>query len=163
MIRSPDYSNLIPGTYITLNDQSQVCSRSQCLGKTAREELVVHPNTKPPARDPWLGYFKDCGADRPPLADERIVHRDSFRREIFPKLAVLKRSTEFFFPPPRVFYGVRVHHFIGPPVRFAIRLIVAVEIYSTNGYTTVDRRFPNGAFGRPAVIVKLARPSNIDR
>src|SRR4029077_12329696 len=83
--------------------------------KTAHKPLIVHPNSKPPARDPWFGYFKHGGADRPTLADERVVHRDSFRREIFSKLAVLKGSAELFFPPPHIFHRVRIHRFIGPP------------------------------------------------
>jgi hypothetical protein len=64
--------------------------------------LVVHPNSKPPARDTRLDYFEYGGADLSTLANERLAHRDSFRREIFAKLAVLKRSTDFFFPPPGV-------------------------------------------------------------
>jgi hypothetical protein len=107
-----------------------------------------------------LGYFEYGGADLPTLANERLVHRDSFRREIFAKLAVLKRSTDFFFPPPGVSIAYAYTTLSGPPVRFAIRLIVSVEIYSTNGYTTVDRRFPNGTFGAATVIIKLAHPSN---
>src|SRR5262249_9069872 len=62
-----------------------------------------------------FGYFKYAGADRPTLANERVVHRDSFRREIFPELAVLKRSAKLLFPPPQIFYGVRIHRFVWTP------------------------------------------------
>src|SRR6266568_3511621 len=163
MIRSADDSNLISGTYITLVDYSQVCAGSQRFGKTAHKPLIVHPNSKPPARNPRFGYFKHGGADPPTLANERVVHRDSFRREIFSKLAVLKRSAELFFPPPHVFYGVRIHRLIGPPVRFTIGLIVSFKIDASGRDTAGNRRFPNRAFGRSTVIIKLARPSNIDR
>src|SRR5262249_25410853 len=119
-------------------------------------------NSKPPARDPWFGYFKHGGADRPTLADDRVVHRDSFRGEIFPKLGVLKRSAELLFPPSQIFYGIGIHRFIGPPVRFTIGLIVSLKIYALGRNAAGNRRFPNRAFGRPTVIIKLAHPSNID-
>src|SRR5262249_30650232 len=133
------------------------------LGKTADKPLIVHPNSKPPARDPWFGNLKDTGTDFPTLSDDRIVHRDSFRREIFPKLAVLKRSTELLFPPPHVFYGIGIHRFIWPPVRFTIGLIVSFKIDASGCNTASNRQFPNRAFGRSTVIIKLARASNIDR
>jgi len=163
VIRSFDYPDLISSGDRALNDDSQVCSGPQRFGKSTHKPLIVHPNSKPPARDPWFGYFEDSGADLPTLANESVVHGDSFRREILPKLAELKRSAELLFPPPHVFYGVRIRRFIGPPVRFTIGLIVSFKIYSSGRDTTGNRRFPNRAFGRPTVIIKLARPSNVDR
>jgi len=160
--RSFDDPDLISSADRALNDDAQVCPGSQGFGKSAHKPLIVHPNSQPPARDPWFGYFKYGGADLPTLANERIVYRDSFRREIFPKLAVLKRSAELFFPPPHVFYGVRIHRLIGPPVRFTIGLIVSFKIDASGRDTAGNRRFPNRAFGRSTVIIKLARPSNID-
>jgi hypothetical protein len=47
-------------------------------------------------------------------------------------------------------------------VRFAIGLIVSLKIYTSGRDTAGNRRFPNRAFGRSTVIIKLARPSNID-
>src|SRR5439155_3439268 len=125
VIRSFDYPDLISSTDRALNDDSQVCPGPQRFGKSSRKHLIVHPNSKPPARDPRFGYFKYGGADRPTLADERVVHRYSFRRELFSKLAVLKRPAELLFPPPHIFHRVRIHRFIGPPVRFTIGLIVS--------------------------------------
>jgi hypothetical protein len=162
VIRSFDYPDLISSTDRALKNDSQVCPRPQRFGKTAHKPLIVHPNSKPPARDPWFGYFKHGGADRPTLADERVVHRDSFRREIFSKLAVLKGSAELFFPPPHIFHRVRIHRFIGPPVRFTIGLVVSFKIYPSGRDTTGNRRFPNGAFGRPTAIIKLAHAADID-
>jgi hypothetical protein len=101
--RSFNDPDLISSPDRPLNDDAQVCPGSQRFGKSAHKPLIVHPNSQPPARDPWFGYFKHGGADRPTLADERVVHRDSFRREIFPELAVLKRSAKLLFPPPHVF------------------------------------------------------------
>src|SRR5438552_16719216 len=162
VIRPFEDPDLISSADRALNDDAQVCPGSQRFGKTAHKPLIVHPNSKPPARDPWFGYFKHGGADPPTLANERVVHRDSFRREIFSKLAVLKRSTELLFPPPRVFYGVGIHRFIRPPVRFTIGLIVSLKIYPSGRNTAGNRRFPNRAFGGPTAIIKFARPSNID-
>jgi hypothetical protein len=163
VIRPFDDPDLISSGDRALDDDAQICSGSQRFGKSAHKSLIVHPNSKPPARDPWFGYFKYGGADRPALAYERVIHRDSFRREVFPKLAVLKRSAELLFPPPHVFYGVRIHRLIRPSVRFAIGLIVSFKIYPPGRDTAGDRGFPNRAFGRPTVKIKLALPSNIDR
>ena len=88
--RSFDDPDVISSADRALNDDAQVCPGSQRFGKSAHKPLIVHPNSQPPAWDAWFGYFKHGAADRPTLADERVVHRDSFRREIFPKLAVLK-------------------------------------------------------------------------
>src|SRR5262245_7085023 len=128
VIRSFDDPDLISSADRALKNDSQVCPRSQRFGKTAHKPLIVHPNSKPPARDPWFGYFKHGGADRPTLADDRVVHRDSFRGEIFPKLGVLKRSAELLFPPSPIFYGIGIHPLIGHPVPFTNVLNVALEV-----------------------------------
>ena len=77
-MRSVDNGDLITGGDIPLDDDSQVCPRSQRLGKPARKLRVVHPDAEPPARDPRFGYFEDKRSDRPTLTDERIVYRNSF-------------------------------------------------------------------------------------
>src|SRR5689334_6464373 len=163
MIRPFDDSDLISSAEDALSNDAQVCARSQRFGKTAHKPLIIHPNSKPPARNPWFRYFKHGGADRPTLADERVVHPDSFGREIFPKLAVLKGPTELLFPPTHVFYGVGIYRFIGPPMRFTIGLIVSFEIDASGGNAAGHRRFPNGALGRAAIVIKLPRAPNIHR
>src|SRR5258706_1511563 len=106
--RSFDDPDLISSADRALNDDAQVCPGSQRLGETAHKPLIVHSNSKPPARDPRLGYFKHGGADRPMFTNERHVHRDSFPGQIFPKLTVLQRSAGFFFPPTQMFPVVNV-------------------------------------------------------
>src|SRR4029434_986521 len=130
--RSFDDPDLISSAHRALNDDAQVCPGSLRFGKSSRTHLIVNRNSKPQARNPRFGYFKYGGADLPTLADERVVHRDSFRREIFPELAVLKGSAELLFPPPQVFYGVSIHRFIRPPVRFTIGLIVSFKFYASS-------------------------------
>src|SRR5258706_9863466 len=98
--RSFDDPDLISSADRALNNDAQVCPGSQRLGETAHKPLIVHSNSKPPARDPRLGYFKHGGAERPKLSDQRLLHRDSFRPQIFPQLTGLQRSGEFLFPPP---------------------------------------------------------------
>jgi len=128
MIGSLDYPDLISSAYITLDDYSQVRPGSQRLGEAARKHLIVHPNSKPPARYARLRHLKHSSPDLPPLSDERIVHLDPFGREVFAKLTVCKRSADLLFPPPYVFDGVGVDRFIGSPVCLAIRLVVSVKI-----------------------------------
>jgi hypothetical protein len=131
VIGSLDYPDLVSGAHITLDDYSQVSPGSQRLGKAARKRLIVHPNSKPPARYPRLRNLKNGGSDLPTLSDERIVHLDPLRREVFAKLTVCKRSADLLFPPPYVFHGVGVDRFIGSPVCPAIRLVVSGKVYAT--------------------------------
>ncbi|HJY88214.1 MAG TPA: hypothetical protein VKE24_15380, partial [Candidatus Acidoferrales bacterium] len=79
MIGSLDYPDLISGAHITLDDYSQVSPGPQRLGEAARKHFIVHPNSKPPARYPWLRNLKNSGPDLPTLSDQRIVHFDPFR------------------------------------------------------------------------------------
>jgi len=137
MIGSLDYPDLVSGPHIALDDYSEVRPRSRRLGESARKHLIVHPNSKPPARNSRLGNLKNYRPDLPTLADERIVHVNPFCREIFAKLTVGKRSADLLFPPARVFDGVGVERFIGSPVRLAIRLLISGEIY-TSGCNPTD-------------------------
>jgi hypothetical protein len=52
MRRLVSYADLISGTYVALNNDSQVCPRSQCFSNPAREQEILHFNSKPPARHP---------------------------------------------------------------------------------------------------------------
>jgi len=78
MIGSLDYPDLISRPHITLDNYSEVGSRSQRLGEAARKHLVVHPNSEPPARYSRLGSLKNNGSDLPTLSDEHIVHLNPF-------------------------------------------------------------------------------------
>src|SRR2546427_147396 len=162
MIRSVHHADLISSAQITFDYYSQVCPGSQRLGKAARKHLVAHPNSKPPARHPRFGYFKNGGTDFPALADERIVHLDPLRREVFPKSAVLERSADLLFPPSYVFHSVSVDRFIGAAVCLAIRLVVSFQIYASGRNTAGDRRFPDGTFGRAAIVFKRADLADVD-
>jgi hypothetical protein len=125
MIGSLDYPNLISGLHITLDDYSEVSPWAQRLGKVARKHLIVHPESKPPARNSWLANLENNGSDLPALSDQRIVHLNPFRREVLAELAVCKRSADLLFPPPCVFNRVGVDHFVRPPVCLAIGLVVS--------------------------------------
>jgi hypothetical protein len=128
MIGTLDDADFISGPHITLNDYSQVSAGPHRLGEAARKQLIIHPNSKPPAGDSRLGNLKNCGPDLPSLADERVVHLHSFRREVFAKLAIGKRPTDLLFPPLCVFDCVGVNRFVGSSVCFSIRLIVSGKI-----------------------------------
>src|SRR5439155_1142595 len=128
--RSLDDPDIISRTYVALDDDSEVRPWPQCLGEAARKHLVVHPHAKPPARNPRLGHLENRCSYLPTLSDERVVDLDPFRREIFAELTVSKRATDVSFPPARVLDRVRVHCFVGSPVRSAIGLLVAGEIHT---------------------------------
>ena len=147
---------------ITLDDYSEVRPGSQCLGEAAREHPVVHPHSKPPARYPRLGHLEHSAPDLPTLSDERLVHLDSFRREIFSELTVCERSADVLLPPPRVLDGMCVECFIGSPMGLAIGLVVTGKI-DTSGYdATGDGRFPDGTPGRATAVFELAHGTNVD-
>jgi hypothetical protein len=88
MIGSLDHADLIPGPDITFDGNSEVSPGSQRLGEAARKRPVIHPNSKPPARYSRLGDLKNKGSDLPALSDQRVVHVNPFRREVFAKLTV---------------------------------------------------------------------------
>jgi hypothetical protein len=103
------------------------------------KHFVIHPNSKPPARDSWLGNLKNCGADLPTLADERLVHLNPFGGEILAKLAISERSADLLLPPPCVFDGVRVNDFVGSAMCLAVRLVVAGKVHTSDCDPTDDR------------------------
>jgi hypothetical protein len=80
MTGSRDYPNLVASAHTPLDDDSLIGARSHRLGKAARKDRIVHPNSKPPAGDPWLGDLNDRGPDLPTLSDKRLVHVYAFRR-----------------------------------------------------------------------------------
>src|SRR5262249_17132621 len=83
MIGPLDHPDLIPGPHLALDDDSEVRPGPQRRGEAARKRLIVHPNSKPPARDSRLGNLKDNGSDLPTLSDERLVPLNPFGREVF--------------------------------------------------------------------------------
>src|SRR5262249_27102535 len=99
MIGSLDDSALVCGHHFALDDEPQVGPRPECLGETAREQFIVHPDSQPPARDSRLGNFENRGADLPTLADERLIRVNPECREVFAKLTGCKRSADLLLPP----------------------------------------------------------------
>src|SRR6266568_690472 len=106
-----DYPNFISGSQVTLDDDSKVRTGSQRLREAAREQAIVHSNSEPPARDSRLGDLENSAPDLPTLSDHGVVYVDPFRREVLAELTARDRSADLFFPPPRVFDGVRVDRF----------------------------------------------------
>jgi len=139
MIGSLDDPDLISGPHITFDDDSQISPGSRRLGEAARKQLIIHPNSQPPARDSRLGNLENRRPDLPTLSNERLVRLDPFCREILAKFTVSKRSAHLLFPPPCVFDGVCVDHLVGSPMRFSIRLGVSIEIDASSGDPTADR------------------------
>src|SRR5262249_61235801 len=101
--------------------------------------LVVHPNSKPPARYSRLGNLENKGSDLPTLSDERVVHVDPFRSEILAQLTVGERSADRLCPPPCCFDGVGVDHLIVRTACLAVRLVVSGEIDASGGDPTDGR------------------------
>ena len=163
MIRSFEHPDLIARTQLTLRDNSQAGPGSQRLAKVAWKQLVIHPNCKPPAGDPRPGNLENRRSDLPTLSDQRVVHLDPFGGEILAKLAVRKRAADLLFPPAKVFDRVSIHGLVGSAVYLAIRLVVAVEIYTSSGDPTDNRRFPDSAPGWATIVLELARLPDIDR
>jgi hypothetical protein len=139
MTGSFDYLDLVSGPHVTLDDYAEVGPGSQRLRETAWKRLVVHPNSKPPARYARLGNLKDYRPNLPTLADERMIHVDSLGREVFAKLTVGKHPPDLLLPPVRILDGVGVKRFIRSPVRLAIRLVVSGKIDTSGGNSTDNR------------------------
>src|SRR5262249_38288983 len=130
---------------------------SQGLGKEARKQFIVHPNSQTPARDAWLGNLKDRGADLPTLTDKGVVHLNPFGGEILAKLAVSKRATDLLLPPPCVFDGVRVDHFVGSAMCAAVRLVVAGKVHISD----CDPADDDTSRSSPSLYKALNRPVRV--
>ncbi len=78
------------------------------------------------------------------------------------ELALGEWSVDLRLPPPRVPDGLRVHRFVGTAVGLAIRLIVSGEVDASGRDSAADRRFPDGAFRWPAVVLELAWTPDAD-
>ena len=163
MIRPVRHADLIARADITLDDYSQVCPGTQFCGKAPRKIFVAHTHAEAPAWNARLGHFEERGPDLPLLADARIIYVDPLGGEILAKDAKLERAAELRFPPSKVLDGVRVHGFVWPPVRLAICLGVSVEVDTSHGDATLDRRLPNGTPGRPTVVFEFPHTTDVDR
>src|SRR6185369_7245406 len=89
-IGSYDRPDFISGTQFTLGDYSKIRARPLGFREAARELVVVHSNSKPPAGNPRLGNLEQGSPDRPSLTNERGVHIDPLRREVLAELTVRK-------------------------------------------------------------------------
>ena len=164
MIGSLDYPDLISGAPVALDDDSQVSPGSQRLGEAARKHLVIHPNSKPPARDARLGNLEHRAADPPALSDERIVHLDPFGREVFAELAdaqALGRS-----PAPTTARLRRRRR--RPPCRARRALFdppgVSVKVYASRAIRPATGDFQIALFaGRPLYSNSRAAPTLTER
>src|SRR5687768_12389457 len=162
VIGSLDNSDFITSTNVTLNNYSQISPGSLGFGEAARKHVISHTNSEPPTRYARLRNFKNGGANLPTVSDARIVYFDPIGREIFAKLAVGKRFADYFLPPSCVLNSVSINSFIESAVCLAICLVIPVKIYSSDCDPTLNRRFPNGAFGNSAVVFELTHSTNID-
>src|SRR5262249_48163679 len=80
----------IAGPHVTFDYDSQVSPGPQRLGEAAREQLIIHPNSKPPARNSRLAHLENRGPNLPTLADERLVRVNPECRKVFAKLTGCK-------------------------------------------------------------------------
>jgi hypothetical protein len=128
----------------------------------ARKHFIIYANSKPPARDSWLGNLENRSADLPALADERFIHLNPFGGEILAKLAVFKRSADLLLPPPCVFDGVCVDHFVGSAMCLAVCLIVAGKVHTSDRDPTDGRRFPDSTSGGATAVFELAHATDVD-
>src|SRR5262249_7104684 len=69
MIGSFHYRDLISSPHVTLGHYSEISPGSQRFREAARKQLIVHPNSKPPARYSRLGNLKNGRPDPPTLSD----------------------------------------------------------------------------------------------
>jgi hypothetical protein len=162
MIGPRHHPDGIASPHVAFADDSQVSAGSQRLREAARKHLIVHANAQPPARDSRLRNLKNYRPDPPALSDERIVHRNSFGREILAKLTVGKGPADLLFPPACILNGIGVDRFVGSPVCLAIRLVISGKIHASGCDPTGDRRFPDRTPGRATVVFELARQADVD-
>src|SRR2546426_11170487 len=93
-------ADLVSGTHIALDDDSEIGTGSQRLAEAAWKRFVVHPDSEPPARDSRLGHLENRGPDLPTLPDERVGGLHPFRGQVLSGLAVRERAADLPLPPP---------------------------------------------------------------
>src|SRR5215469_345784 len=103
------------------------------------KELVVHPHSKTPTRNPRLGHLEHGCADLPSFADQRTVHIDALQGEVLAKLTVRERTAELLLPPPVVLHRVGVERFVRSAVHLTVRLLVSLEIHASSSDPASDR------------------------
>ena len=130
--------------------------------KRRRKRRVVHAHAEAPARDARFGHLEDGRADRPSLAHERPVDVDAFGREVLSELGPGKRAPDLLLPPAGILDRVRVDRLVGTAVRLAIRLVVTGEIDPGNRDAAGNRRLPDRAAGRTAVVLEHAGAADAD-
>src|SRR5262249_30078620 len=90
------------------------------------------------------------------------VDLDAFGRQVLAELGVREGPAFLRLPPPRVLDGVGVDRLVGTAVGLSIRLVVAREVHAAGRDAALDRRLPDRAARRPAVVLEIARPADAD-
>src|SRR6267378_838318 len=155
--------DLVSGTHIALDDDSEIGTGSQRLAEAAWKRFVVHPDSEPPARDSRLGHLENRGPDLPTLADERVVELDPFRGQVLSELAVRERPADLPFPPALVLHRIRIGGLVEAAVCLEIRLAIASEIDAPSRDPSAHRRLPDRALGGASVVIELAHATDVDR
>src|SRR5438132_13726088 len=96
LLHDPD---LVSGTHIALDDDSEIGTGSHCLAEAAWKCLVVHPDSETPTRVSRRGNLENRVSNLLTLTDERVVELDLFRGHVLSELAVAERMADLPRPP----------------------------------------------------------------
>src|SRR5438067_4650698 len=149
LLHDPD---LVSGTHIALDDDSEIGTGSQRLAEAAWKRFVVHPDSEPPTRDSRLGNLENRAPDLPTLADESVVELHPFRGQVLSELAVRERAADLPFPPALVFHRIRIDGFVEAAVFLEFRLAITSAFDARSPDPAASRRLSDHALRGPAVV-----------
>ncbi len=148
VVGSGENSNRIGTSKCPLSDDPQVSSRPLRFGESRGKTRILNLYAELIARNPGLGNFEFDRTNYPPFADHRPCNVYSLNREILAEIARPKGSMLLFRKPFVVFNGVRIDRFVRAAVIFAISLIIALDVHSSDSHASIDRFLVNPSGNR---------------
>ena len=99
----------------------------------------------PSLKQGWRGWATSSTvrADQPPLADDRIRHRDTPRGQVLPERGLAEIAAEFTLPRLHFFIGVGVDRLVGSAVHRSVGLVIAVEVDPAHRDPALDPLLPD--------------------
>ena len=147
-----DLDDVVAGLYRTFLEDPEVEAGATVTGEQRGHPRLVHPDTDPVARHPWLGDLEQGGADAVPVADAHLVVAEPVDREVLAELAEDEVVALQLLAPVTVRVElIDVHGALLAPVPGAIALAVAVDVQPSDQTRTLNRLLPDPGEDGPSL------------
>jgi hypothetical protein len=150
--------------YRTFFKDSEVEAGTPVTGEQRGHARLVHADTDPVARHPWLCDLEQSGADAIPVADAHLVVAEPVNGEVLTELAEDEVVAVQLFAPVTVRIElIHVHGSLLASVTGAIALAVAVDIQPSDQTRTLNCLLPDPRENGPSLPPDFARHPDVDR